>query len=60
MTLVFDFARSGRGGPGGGLSQGFIAKSYTTVCPWILTCGSGVKRLLGGLVDPVSWGIGPG
>ena len=57
MSLI---SRSGRGGPGGSLSKGFIAKPYTTVCPWILTCGSGVKRLLGGLVDPVSWGIGPG
>ena len=26
-----------RGARGGSLSKGFIAKSYTTVCPWILT-----------------------
>ena len=42
--MSLSFARSGiGGGPGGSLSKGFIAKSYTTVCPWILTWCAGVK-----------------
>ena len=47
VTLCLYFRVETEGGPGGSLSKGFIAKSYTTVCPWILTWWCGGIMLLG-------------